>query len=243
MTQDYESLLTLTLELEGLISLRINRANTNDDTNCSRLDEMIESRIAALGLMSGSSSLSPAAPEISASDTFTTPAIDEVAGLAVVVTEEHVPSDEPVPEISATEDEAEEIASIAIAEETADAVVDAHEADTDSEAIATNAMAEETADADEPVAVVGEQTPATSVNDLLERERAANLRKAFSLNDRFRFRRALFRDSQQEMDEAIEALSLMTSSEEAEEYIYDDLCLDPDDEDVKAFMDIIEKHF
>ncbi len=35
----------------------------------------------------------------------------------------------------------------------------------------------------------------------------------------------------------------MSSITEAEEYIYDDLCWDPDNEDVKAFMDVVAKHF
>lgn len=79
--------------------------------------------------------------------------------------------------------------------------------------------------------------------DKLARERASDLTSAFTLNDKFRFRRELFRNSPDEMNEAIQALSQMSTLEEAEEYIYDDLCLDPDNEDVKAFMEIIGKHF
>ena len=68
-------------------------------------------------------------------------------------------------------------------------------------------------------------------------------RRMFTLNDKFRFRRELFRDSQEEFDDALRVISGMSDVSEAEEYVYDDLCLDPDNEDVKAFMDVIIKHF
>lgn len=35
----------------------------------------------------------------------------------------------------------------------------------------------------------------------------------------------------------------MSSIDEAEEYFYEDLCWDPDNEHVKAFMEVVAKHF
>ena len=82
-----------------------------------------------------------------------------------------------------------------------------------------------------------------TLEEKLARERARDIFKAFTLNDKFRFRRELFRDSQEEFDDALRVISGMSDVSEAEEYVYDDLCLDPDNEDVKAFMDVIIKHF
>ncbi len=87
-----------------------------------------------------------------------------------------------------------------------------------------------------------EETPLT-LDEKLARQRAKNLFTAFTLNDKFRFRRELFRNSQEEFDDALNVISQMSTVEEAEEYVYDDLCLDPESDDVKAFMDIIIKHF
>ena len=82
-----------------------------------------------------------------------------------------------------------------------------------------------------------------TLDEKLARERAQDIFKAFTLNDKFRFRRELFRDSQEEFDDALNIISQMSTIGEAEEYIYDDLCWDPENEDVKAFMDIVTKHF
>lgn len=82
-----------------------------------------------------------------------------------------------------------------------------------------------------------------SLDEKLARERARDIFRAFTLNDKFRFRRELFRNSQEEFDETLNIISQMSTIEEAQEYIYDDLCWDPANEDVKAFMDVVTKHF
>ena len=94
-----------------------------------------------------------------------------------------------------------------------------------------------------PAESATEAEPALTLEEKLARQRAKDLSRAFTLNDKFRFRRELFRGSQEELDDAINVISQMTTVAEAEEYVYDDLCLDPANEDVKAFMDIIVKHF
>ncbi|MDE6116113.1 MAG: hypothetical protein K2G33_01225, partial [Duncaniella sp.] len=75
------------------------------------------------------------------------------------------------------------------------------------------------------------------------RERAKDIFKAFTLNDKFRFRREVFRNSQDEFDETLDVISQMNTFDEAEEYFYNDLCWDADNEDVKEFMDTVRKHF
>ena len=117
----------------------------------------------------------------------------------------------------------------------------------DDEAIAESVIEEETGDADVPNLVEHAPAPvpdmSITLDEKLARERAQDIFKAFTLNDKFRFRRELFRDSQEEFDDALNIISQMSTIEEAEEYIYNDLCWDPENEDVKAFMDIVTKHF
>lgn len=145
------------------------------------------------------------------------------------------------------EDVAERIESAAVEADDSGSVVEAD----DTERIAGSAIDEEEMMADEPAPAVHEvvigdaaaQMRPESVEEKLARERAADLGKAFTLNDKFRFRRELFRDSAGEMNDAIGVISRMSTLEEAQEYIYDDLCLDPDNADVKDFMEIIARHF
>lgn len=110
----------------------------------------------------------------------------------------------------------------------------------ESEAIADAALEEEREDADIRPA---NDNMSLTLDEKLARERAQDIFKAFTLNDKFRFRRELFRNSQEEFDDALNIISQMSTIQEAEEYIYDDLCWDPENEDVKAFMDIVTKHF
>lgn len=110
------------------------------------------------------------------------------------------------------------------------------------EAIAEAAEEEEEAEADEP-AETPTETPAETLDERLARERARDIFKAFTLNDRFRYLRGLFHGSEQEFNDTLGIISGMADFSEAEEYFYDDLCWDPADEDVKAFMDTVKRHF
>jgi hypothetical protein len=81
------------------------------------------------------------------------------------------------------------------------------------------------------------------VDEILHRNLSKNLRKAFSLNDHFRFRRELFSNSEADMNDALNLVEAMHSFDEAEEYFYDDLGWDRDNEDVADFMEVIKRHF
>ena len=50
----------------------------------------------------------------------------------------------------------------------------------------------------------------------------------------------MFNYSDEEMNEALDALSQMNSVEEVEDYFYNDLCWEPDEEVVKEFMSMIK---
>lgn len=129
----------------------------------------------------------------------------------------------PVPEVAA---EAEEPATEA----------EKQTADAETEEVAESARFEEAEDAGEGPAVL-------TLDEKLARERATDISKAFTLNDRFRFCRELFRNSNEEFRETIEVIGTMSDMDEAEEYFYNDLCWDPEKEEVKEFMSIVAKHF
>lgn len=79
-------------------------------------------------------------------------------------------------------------------------------------------------------------------NDSVSITRPAN-KPAFTLNDRFRFRRELFSNSDAEYSSAMNLIASMESYEEAEEYFLDELGWSLENPEVKDFMDIIQKYF
>ncbi len=81
------------------------------------------------------------------------------------------------------------------------------------------------------------------LDEKLARENSRNLRKAFSLNDMFRFRRELFGNSATEMTDTLNLIEAMSSLSEANDYFYNDLEWDASNPEVQDFMDIIAKHF
>ena len=81
------------------------------------------------------------------------------------------------------------------------------------------------------------------VDEKLQRSLSKDIRKAFSLNDRFRFQRELFAGSSRAMDTAIENIEAMRSYGNAELYFFTQLDWDRDNEVVKDFMNIVRNHF
>lgn len=65
----------------------------------------------------------------------------------------------------------------------------------------------------------------------------------FNLNDKFRFRRELFGNSEMAYTECIDMLTAMHSLDEAKDYLYQDLQWDPDNEDVIAFVDLLSNYY
>lgn len=76
--------------------------------------------------------------------------------------------------------------------------------------------------------------------DVINDNSSVSFQIKLSLNDTYRFRRELFNFSDEEMEEALDALSEMTSKEEVEDFFYKDLCWEPDDEVVREFMSMIK---
>ncbi|MBQ9076318.1 MAG: hypothetical protein IJY31_00525 [Muribaculaceae bacterium] len=82
-----------------------------------------------------------------------------------------------------------------------------------------------------------------NVEQMIACQGSRDLRKAFTINDKFRFRRELFGNSDTEITDAINLVSAMSTMTEAEEYFYNDLEWDRENEEVQEFMSIIANHF
>ncbi len=83
-----------------------------------------------------------------------------------------------------------------------------------------------------------------SLNDLLGKKNLSDFRKAFSLNDRFRFRRDLFRGDEGLMNRVIADLDRAGSLEEALRYIEENLQWDVNtDETAADFIRLLEKRY
>jgi hypothetical protein len=87
--------------------------------------------------------------------------------------------------------------------------------------------AEEETDDEEPTSV--QHRSATSI--------------VFTLNDRFRFRRELFGNSEAEMADTVNLLSAMSSMSEVEDYLLNDLEWDADNQEVQDFIAIVARKF
>ncbi len=101
---------------------------------------------------------------------------------------------------------------------------------------------------EEPVAVQPEpvmppERPGLFLNDLLEKKNLSDFRKAFSLNDRFRFRRELFGGDDARMNKAINDLNDLHSYEDSVTYLNNELKWNIEDEAVADFIKLLEKRF
>ena len=131
----------------------------------------------------------------------------------------------------------EEQSVIALEEEEPTEAAPEEEAAEEEEVNTCVAAAEETKPHTAP-----EQALELRLDEKLARQYSRDLRKSFSLNDRVRFRRELFGNSDEKMNEAITAVENMDSMQEAREYFFTRLGLDSSSTDVTDFMAIVEHH-
>lgn len=68
-------------------------------------------------------------------------------------------------------------------------------------------------------------------------------RLVFSINDRYRFKRGLFNQSDADFNTTLSLVASMDSYEEAEDYFLNELQWDPASGDVADFLEIIKKYF
>lgn len=234
---DMTGLLNLAYEIEGLLLLHINRG----DEAAPEMKRLLVEKATRLlkGLEKDSDEKDFAGP-VAAAAPVAVPAPEPVqvsepqAGPAPARSAEEVADDKAIAAsvlIEETEDAGETVAQETTAAVEAPAVQDAP------------VVKEESAPA--PATIndsMGAESQLT-LDERLARERAADISKAFTLNDRFRFRRELFRNSDEEFKETLDVIGSMSSMEEAEDYFFNDLCWDPAKEEVKEFMAVVAKHF
>ena len=81
------------------------------------------------------------------------------------------------------------------------------------------------------------------MNDRIEKKKIADLRRAFSLNDRFRYRKELFKGSDENMNNAITTLNNTTTLKDSLAFLEQKLQWDFDNPTVKDFVKILETRF
>ena len=96
---------------------------------------------------------------------------------------------------------------------------------------------------DEKAAEPAEVKSNRSLHELLEKQNMADFRKAFSLNDRFRFRRELFHGDEALMNQVVEDLNQITSLDEALKYINVRLAWDLKEAAAADFVKLLEKRY
>lgn len=70
-----------------------------------------------------------------------------------------------------------------------------------------------------------------------------DIRKYFTINDRYRFRRELFSNNEVDFVDNLNLVQAMSCYEDAEDYFYNDLQWDSESKDVVEFMSIIFRYF
>ena len=248
MDNSLETLLKQVLELEGLLLIAEKRGN--DVPNL--VIDMIKQKAAAIGEMAGVAASDnkqgiDALPDDEPDDDITVEFVDdeEPASADEPVAEAHsapvAAEPEPVvaPEPSVVQPEpAPEPTPVSEPEPTP---VDEPE----SEPVEAPTPAPEEV---EPEAETEEFEPdpddqPLTLDEALHRDMTKDLRQAFSLNDRYRYRRELFGNSDSVMNETLNLIEAMHSFDEAEDYFYNDLQWEHDSPEVADFMVIIKNHF
>lgn len=82
-----------------------------------------------------------------------------------------------------------------------------------------------------------------SLHEALEKQNLSDLRKAFSLNDRFYFRKELFNNDEAKMNKVISDLNEIHSYEESITYLNEKFNWDMEDTTVNEFTKLLEKRF
>jgi Predicted membrane protein len=87
------------------------------------------------------------------------------------------------------------------------------------------------------------KSPGRIVNDNLEKQLLSDLRKSFSLNDRFRFQKELFNGDPEKMNQTLIRLNECRSLAEAWDYLESELKWSSENDTVSAFKQLLEKRF
>ena len=231
MSLDPKVLLDKCLEIEGLLTLLIQR---NDETVPKQIFQLLEEKAEMLYMEVGELHTSVSA-ELN-------PVIAIDSDEAIYQSESYTEKEEAEIEDKSThsEDDAKEVYSAVIENDESLWEKSEQEYESISEEPnvvfnleGTDALKHDTPEQD------AEHIVESVIDKLPECNTPLSFQIKLTLNDRYRFRRELFNFSDEEMDEALEALSEMSSVEEVEDYFYNDLCWESEDEIVQEFMSMI----
>lgn len=236
---NYEKILDLTFEIEGLLTLAGQRGDETPAAIVALIKEKaaslceLTSSLTATEAVSDDQAIALSAEEEQTEDADPFDVDDEEIG-APAVTDQVVetvvetapePVDEPVVEQDEVAEITEEPADIPVVDEEMTVVTDESVEEPREEA-------------------PSEEAPFTLADRLsIDKVKAKDIKRAFTLNDRFRFKRELFGNSESNFADALNVIAAMSTFEEAEEYFYNDLCWSADNEEVKDFMTIVHNHF
>ena len=101
----------------------------------------------------------------------------------------------------------------------------------------------ESAAAEKGKPTIGSEHSGKILSDVLEKKNLSDFRKAFSLNDRFRFRRELFQGDEAKMNQVIDELNQIHSYPDSVAYLQTHVTWNPEDPAAIDFMKLLEKRF
>ena len=258
MDNSLEQLLKQVLELEGLILV----AQRRGEETPLAVHQLISEKAAQIGAFAAAEKPADepakqnaidALPDDEPDDDITLEFVDEDADTAdedADAADTAAADEEPQPEPEVTvvvDDEPEVVVEVVPEPEPAEEpeAEPQPEPEPEPESIEEEATAQEAADA-EPVTADDFTTvddEPVRLDEALQRNMVKDLHHAFSLNDRFRYRRELFGNSDQVMEETLNHIESMATFDEAENYFYNDLEWEYDSPEVADFMVIIKNYF
>ena len=268
MDNSLEQLLKQVLELEGLILV----AQQRGEETPLAVHQLINEKAAQIGAFAAAEKPADepakqnaidALPDDEPDDDITLEFVDEDADTAdedADATDTAAADEEPQPEPEVTvvvDDEPEVVVEVVPEPEPAEQpeAEPQPEPEPEPESIEEEATAQEAADAESEPEIAADAEPVTAddfttvddepvrLDEALQRNMVKDLHHAFSLNDRFRYRRELFGNSDQVMEETLNHIESMATFDEAENYFYNDLEWEYDSPEVADFMVIIKNYF
>ena len=268
MDNSLEQLLKQVLELEGLILV----AQRRGEETPLAVHQLISEKAAQIGAFAAAEKPADepakqnaidALPDDEPDDDITLEFVDEDADTAdedADATDTAAADEEPQPEPEVTvvvDDEPEVVVEVVPEPEPAEEpeAEPQPEPEPEPESIEEEATAQEAADAESEPEIAPDAEPVTAddfttvddepvrLDEALQRNMVKDLHHAFSLNDRFRYRRELFGNSDQVMEETLNHIESMATFDEAENYFYNDLEWEYDSPEVADFMVIIKNYF
>ena len=268
MDNSLEQLLKQVLELEGLILV----AQRRGEETPLAVHQLISEKAAQIGAFAAAEKPADepakqnaidALPDDEPDDDITLEFVDEDADTAdedADATDTAAADEEPQPEPEVTvvvDDEPEVVVEVVPEPEPAEEpeAEPQPEPEPEPESIEEEATAQEAADAESEPEIAADAEPVTAddfttiddepvrLDEALQRNMVKDLHHAFSLNDRFRYRRELFGNSDQVMEETLNHIESMATFDEAENYFYNDLEWEYDSPEVADFMVIIKNYF